>query len=261
MSTALDQMPHDKTRRLAGVQPFGDVTVRPGGKVLVEELRNEPVDLEGTITHESWPIIVEGKTAEDVHLEHDAATALRVVRVAVLLSLAWDEPWTVRTSPKRSVALPPRVPAPWPPVETECSGSLAEALIEVGDATLPLDLPSWSARAWRVMDADRHIENAAHCWQQGLLMLPSYPSFAAGAFVSAVDALTHSPWAQRCRDVPKRGKVRERIRALLQPELGGPDAGRLFDCIYDGRNSTFHEAHLAGFETSLWALSAMSLVL
>lgn len=70
MSTALHQTPHDKTRRLAGVQPLGDVTVRPGEKVLVEELRNEPVDLAGTITYESWPIIVEGMTPEDVRLEH-----------------------------------------------------------------------------------------------------------------------------------------------------------------------------------------------
>lgn len=102
------------------------------------------------------------------------------------MSLAWDESWTVRTSPKRSRALPPRVPQSWPSVEPDGSLSLAEALIEVGDATPPFELPNWLARAWQGMDADRYIENAAHCWQQGLLMLQSHPSFVAGAFVSAV---------------------------------------------------------------------------
>jgi len=187
LTSAIDFVAHDKTRRLAGPHRLGEVTLRPGEGLLFEQRPNEPIDLAGTLGHESWPIIVEGTSPSTAHLEHDVVAAARVARSATLLALEWDEPWAVRTSPKRSLQLPPRIPDferpndPW-------SRPLSPELIREGDATDPIVLPTWLAEAWTAMDKDEYAANAAHAWHEGLLMIASHPSFAAGAFVSAVDA-------------------------------------------------------------------------
>ena len=259
LTSVVDFVAHDKTRRLAGREHLGNVTVRPGEQLLFEERPNEPIDLAGTIDHESWPIIVEGQTPPSVHLEHNLATASKVVRVATLLALGWDEPWGVRTSPKRSYRLPPRVPDFEPPADP-WSRPISPELIREGDATDPVLLPTWLGSAWTAMEDDQFLTNAAHAWHEGLLMLASHPSFAVAAFVSAVDALGHTDWARLRTSVPKSAGAGRRVKALLATEIVGPGSGQLIDAIYELRNGTTHEARLHGFEFTMGAVSAMSLV-
>lgn len=258
LTSAIDFVAHDKTRRLAGPHRLGEVTLRPGEGLLFEQRPNEPIDLAGTLEHESWPIIVEGTSPSTVHLEHDVVAAARVARSTTLLALEWDEPWAVRTSPKRSLQLPPRIPDferpndPW-------SRPLSPELIREGDATDPIVLPTWLAEAWTAMDEDEYAANAAHAWHEGLLMIASHPSFAAGAFVSAVDALGHTNWARQNRGVSPTAGAVSRVKALLETEIVGPNAKQLIDTIYELRSGTTHEARLHGFELSVGAFSAMTL--
>jgi hypothetical protein len=261
LAAFLDQTPHDKTRRLGGEEVLGATRLRPGGRLLVEHERAEPADLEGVLDHESWPIIVEGTVPQAVELEHDIETARLVVRVATLLSVAWREPWTVRTSPKRSINLPPSVPESWPPPpESFPDEPLAlQLIVRDPDSTMPQSLPGWLGGAWAELDNDPMLWHASLTWHEGLLLQGSHPSFAAVAYVSSVDALADSQWAASNFTLPKNAGSRTRVRTLLESVINGHDVDRLIRVIYDARNDIAHDGRLLAFEASLGAVSAMTL--
>jgi hypothetical protein len=255
---AIDWTPHDKTRRLSGPHELGEVVLRPGGELLVEYFRNEPLDLEGETEFESWPIIVEGATPSGVHLEHDTLTAHRVARVSVLCSLAWSEPWRVRTAPCRTSRLPPRVPKNWPaPPAAFRDPPHASALISSDPCAYPpFTLPQWLGAGWQSLDADEALCRAAFTWHEALLMQNEHPSFSAIAYLSAVDALAHSDWAAARFELKRLGP-RERVRTLLSSVVGDDEGAALIERAYDRRNETNHQGWLFGTETSRGAFSPL----
>ena len=263
IAAAVDQTPHDKTRRLAKPETLGDVRLVPGGQLFVEYDRSEPLALDGIIEHESWPIIVEGTTRADVHLEHDVATATRVVRAAVLLSIAWKEPWVVRSAPFRSQAKPPKVPDSWPPPPDEIyDPPLAPQLIaDNPDAYPPRRIPTWMGDAWSLLEQDTRVWNAALAWHEGLVLQARHPSFAVVAYVSAAEALSHSKLARDRLDIAikKRTTSRARLETMLGVVMSGEQASAVVASIWESRNTTSHEAGLLGFEASLGAVSPLTL--
>ena len=252
IAAAVDQTPHDKTRRLAEPETLGDV-----------RLRSEPLALDGIIEHESWPILVEGTTGAEVHLEHDVATATRVVRAAVLLSVTWKEPWVVRSAPFRSQAKPPRVPESWPPPPDEIfDPPLAPRLIaDNPDAYPPSRLPTWMGDAWTLLEQDARIWNAALTWHEGLVLQARHPSFAVVAYVSAVEALSQSPRALDSLGITIASDAgsRARVSTTLGAVMSGDNVKRLINSIYDSRSKTAHAAGLLGFEASLGAMSPLTI--
>lgn len=263
IAAAVDQTPHDKTRRLAEPETLGDVRLVPGGQLFVEYDRSEPLALDGIIEHESWPILVEGTTGADVHLEHDVATATRVVRAVVLLSIAWKEPWVVRSAPFRSRAKPPRVPESWPPPPDEIfDPPLAPQLIaDNPDAYPPRRIPTWMGGAWLLLEQDARIWNAALAWHEGLVLQSRHPSFAVVAYVSAAEALSHSKLARDRLDIAiKKGTTsRARVETMLGVVMSGEQASSVVDSIWKSRNTTSHDAGLLGFEASLGAVSPLTI--
>lgn len=263
IAAAVDQTPHDKTRRLAVPESLGDVRLVPGGQLFVEYDRSEPLALDGIMEHESWPILVEGTTPALVHLEHDVATATRVVRAAVLLSVAWKEPWVVRSAPFRSQAKPPKVPESWRPPPGEIfDPPLALRLIEDDPDAYPAKrLPSWMGDAWSLVEQDARIWNAALAWHEGLVLQSRHPSFAVVAYVSAVEALSHSKLACDRLDIAikKRTTSRARVETMLGIVMSGEQASSVVDSIWKSRNTTSHDASLFGFEASLGAVSPLTI--
>lgn len=260
LTSAIDQTSHDKTRRLAAKEAIGDIFVRPGGRLLVEYVRLEPRQLAGHLEHESWPAIVEGTTPAAVHLEHDVETANRVVRVAVLCSLAWREPWRVRSAPTRNAQLPPGVPDDWPPPPMAFPEKpLAMQLIETYPETYkPIELPKWLNSAWILMDDDPALLSSALAWHEALLLQAEHPSFSAVAFVSAVDALSRSRWAREQFGLPGGQHSRNRVRTLLTSCMDKEQAD-LIERIYNDRDNISHEGRLFGYEASRGAFSALTL--
>lgn len=260
LTSAIDQTSHDKTRRLARKESLGDVFLRPGGCLLVEYVRLEPVQLEGHLEHESWPIIVEGTTPSAIHLEHDVLTANRVVRAAILCSLAWGEPWCVRSAPSRSLQLPPRVPESWPAPPTSFPDKpMALQLIEAHpDVYGPIPLPAWLGSAWSLLEDDPALLRSTLTWHEALLLQAKHPSFSAVAFVSAVDALSRSLWASEQFGLPGEHHSRKRVRTLLASRMGKEKAD-LIERIYNDRDNTSHEGRLFAYESSQGALSALTL--
>jgi len=263
IAAAVDQTPHDKTRRLAEPEILGDVRLVPGGQLFVEYERSEPLALDGIIEHESWPILVEGTTPADVRLERDVATATRVVRAAVLFSVAWKEPWVVRSAPFRSQAKPPRVPESWPPPPDEIfDPPLALRLIaDNPDAYPPKRIPTWMGDAWTLLEQDARIWNAALAWHEGLVLQSRHPSFAVVAYVSAAEALSYSKLA---RDrlgiaIKKSTGSRARVQEMLGVVMSGEQASSVVDSIWKSRNTTAHAAGLLGFEASLGAVSPLTI--
>lgn len=263
IAAAVDQTPHDKTRRLAEPETLGDVRLVPGGQLFVEYDRSEPLALDGIIEHESWPILVQGTTGAAEHLEHDVATATRVVRAAVLLSVAWKEPWVVRSAPFRSQAKPPKVPDSWPPPPDEIfDPPLAPQLIaDNPDAYPPRRIPTWMGDAWSLLEQDARVWNAALAWHEGLVLQARHPSFAVVAYVSAAEALSHSKLARDRLDIAiKRSTTsRPRVEEMLGTVMSGEQASAVVASIWESRNTTSHEAGLLGFEASLGAVSPLTL--
>ncbi len=263
IAAAVDQTPHDKTRRLAEPETLGDVRLVPGGQLFVEYDRSEPLALDGIIEHESWPILVEGTTGADVHLEHDVATATRVVRAAVLLSIAWKEPWVVRSAPFRSQAKPPKVPDSWPPPPDEIyDPPLAPQFIaDNPDAYPPRRILTWMGDAWSLLEQDTRVWNAALAWHEGLVLQARHPSFAVVAYVSAAEALSHSKLARDRLDIAiKRSTTsRARVETMLGVVMSGEQASAVVASIWKSRNTTSHDAGLLGFEASLGAVSPLTL--
>lgn len=262
LAAVINQTPHDKTRRLLAPEVLGDLVIRPGDRLLVEYHRAEPQSLDGFIEHESWPIIVEGSTAASVHLEHDILTASEVVRTAVLLSVAWREPWTVRSAPFRSNAVPPSVPESWPPPPGHIPDQpMALGLIaSQSEGTAPQRLPDWLAGAWTALRDDAVLWHAALAWHEGLLMQGSHPSFAAVAYVSAVEELSRTPWARsQLAGISPTSGSRQRVEAMLQLVMSGHEIKSVIETILTSRNKTAHAGRLLAFEASLGAMSALTL--
>ena len=261
-TSVFDYVVHDKTRRLVAGQTIAGLHLTSPATPFIEHTRSEPISLEGITQDESWPILVEGKTPASVHLEHDVATARRVVKIAVLLSIAWGEPWVVRSAPFRSAQIKPNIPEPWPyppGMEVEEPWSL-RMIASDPDNYQPEILPEWISRAWTLSDEDPKIWGAALTWNEGHLLQARHPSFAVVAFVSALEALTFSKIAQNRLglSIEDDMKSRERVRTILRLELGGKDAERIINVIYNSRSRAAHGAKLQGFESSLGAWSAVT---
>jgi hypothetical protein len=257
LTSAIDETSHDKTRRLAGAETLGDVTLRPGGEVLVEYIRTEPRQLTGYLEHETWPIIVEGTTPISRHLEHDIDTAGRVVRAAVLVSLAWGEPWAVRSAPFRSTAIPPAVAPSWPsPPSAFPEEPHALQLINAyGDEMPPQSLPGWLQGGWSKTKIDPTLWRAALTWHEGLIMQSEHPSFSAIAFISAVETLASSEWAKARLEIPKGSKARVKVMLESVTDAG---IGPIIDTMYNSRSKTAHEGRLFAYEASRGAFSALT---
>lgn len=257
LTSAIDQTSHDKTRRLAGMEPLGDVMLRPGDQLLVEYIRAEPRQLTGYLEHETWPIIVEGKTPISKHLEHDIETAGRVVRCAVLVSLAWGEPWTVRSAPFRSTAIPPAVAQSWPtpPSAFPEEPHALQPIKAYGDEFPPQSLPSWLQDAWWKTKLDATLWRAALTWHEGLIMQSEHPSFSAIAFISAVETLASSEWAKSRLEIPKGSKAR--VKMMLD-SLTDASVEPIIDTMYDSRSKAAHEGRLFAYEASRGAFSALT---
>jgi hypothetical protein len=191
--------PHDRTAVLGGDYELGPTTLRPGESLLKEFLRTEPHNLAGFAVIDSYPIIVEGTWArpptlpegstspgEQAYLAERAA-AQSLHRVVCLLSLAWGEPFQVRTSPKPANQLPPAVPRSWSEPE------LVEGFGAIGrHEVLPThrrDLPEWANAAWDAVEHDPALQNALTFWHQGLLLTSAFPSFALVAIAACIEAI------------------------------------------------------------------------
>jgi len=195
-------VPHDRTRILDKSYAVGPLTVRPGGKRLVEYLALEPMALEGTTCFESWPLLVEGAWDEGPeHISVPTPDELRatqgrwiagerkiardVRRLSAILALVWNEPWQVRTAPKQSSQLAPEVPDSRHPPSTWFDD---DEYPEPHEETLP----GWAVTAWDQIEQDQNLGSALLSWHEGLLLTPAHPSFAHVAFMGAIEELSYS---------------------------------------------------------------------
>jgi len=157
--------PHDLTRRLARPVQVGGLTISPGGKLLVEHHRTDPMDLDGIVTIESWPVVVEGT---ETVLPWQRSAASKSVTISQLLSLAWNEPWAVRTAPIPTSNRLPQVPNSWP---HRPEPPLAVQLLDSNpEAHPPVELPSWIRHAYERIPSNEDCRYALAAWHEGLLL-------------------------------------------------------------------------------------------
>jgi hypothetical protein len=168
----------------------GDYSVGPlrlsAGERLVEYVRGEPHKLDGITALESHPIIVFGNGPAD----RFAPEPFRLLhRLSCLLSIAWDEPWQLRSAPEDLSGRPARVPDSWP-------SPLPWWTHE--DPTFEADavpLPPIVITGWPVLDDDRSLSKVMTMWHEAVLLHQGHPTMACIAYCSVLEALRFIPGA------------------------------------------------------------------
>jgi hypothetical protein len=249
--------PHDRTAVLADAFVLGPVVLRPGGTLLREFQRSEPLTLEGITTVESYPILVEGRWSQEaaMHRQRDAANVLH--RVGCLLSLAWGELWQVRTSATSTQLLPPRIPNSWE--DPGLHEGFPGAFVDDDLPTHARELPRWTADTWAKLDSDNVVETALTFWHQGVHLSAEFPSFALVAFAASVEALSGCDAfrervdiaADACPECGAIPRASARFWGTLQLAASDDELARLKRewNVYSRRSDVAHGARTHGFET------------
>jgi hypothetical protein len=239
---------HDRARTLSAPSTIGPFTIRSGDRPLAEYLRLEPNQLAGCVEWVSWPLIVEGnQTNDEASLARLLGPPLR--RLAALLSLAWDEPWHVRTAPTVVDRLPPEVPEPWPQPEP-----CPEPLILEPER---VSLPEWVVAGWATLESDSAVRAALVCWHEGIMMARRHPSFALVAFIGAIEQVARTS-NQRPTSSRRRHRVNDRdFWAAVSAVATDDEVGELkrgAGNIHGLRDVTAHGYDMHGIETTYGAI-------
>ena len=270
--TGVITTPHDRTAVLADRYRLGPILLRPGGRLLREFLRGEPQNLVGVTAVESYPIIVEGKW-NDVLTDVDAApsvgrvaayareeAAARVLhRVSCLLSLAWYEPWQVRTSAKSSQHLPPQIPHSW--AEPQSAEGVPTFRPAEDLSARRRELPGWAVSAWDTLEDDEALQTALTFWHQGLHLTAEFPSFALVAIAASVEAVAGCRVFRSLMDLPSDPcpicghipRATARFWATMQLVASSQELDELkheWD-VYTGRSTVAHGSQTHAFEIAL----------
>lgn len=240
--------PHDKTRHLATSMRLGPVSLRGGEKRFIEYTRYEPRTLDGWTERESWPVFVEGSAPLDTRFELDATTSAQVRRAAMLVSLAWREPWQVRTRATSTSNLPPTIP------ESDPRPAMVTKPVE-RDAK-PSSLPEWLPLAWEQLEDDEWTARALLMWHEGLLVEPSHPSLALLAYTAAVEALSKSSWTARFAPI-LANRPTERFRSTIQLVARDVEDLTVRELVrwYSRRSAIVHDGTVFGHEPGVGPLT------
>jgi len=176
------------------------------------------------------------------------AVALRLRRIAALLTVAWDTPWIVRDGPTD------RPGATWMGAAGPVSGSSYEWVddTDVGvSLTVPAALPAWLAECdSRIAAAStrraRAVGRAILMHHEAMLLQRRHPSVALLAFVAAIETLAPGQ-LPRCASCSARTGSGERFRNLVDSVLPPDEASALADA-YERRSRTVHDSFLYGSE-------------
>jgi hypothetical protein len=239
---------HDRSRRLSQRATVGPLTLHAPENPLVEWRRGDPRSLDVIDKFESWPIIVRGATCAVARHKADREASQLLHRVAVLLSLAWDEPWQERTAPQDPASSPPSVPESWPPPPGWDGREPATPRVDI-------ELPTWLGTGWNQLKENPRLSVTASFWHQGLLAAPAHPSLALVAFTAAIEGLTdllaesgeEIPDMRHCKTCKSSSGATSRVKAACAL-VGDPAVTRALHKLYDRRSKTAHGAQLHGIE-------------
>ncbi len=233
---------------LAEATTVGEVTLRPAG---VKHVAYGPVQVPQYGSHSvcpSWPFFVEGASRGYNWNAASTAAAHTLHKVATLVSLAWHAHWTVQHLPAPVEQALSTIPSHDPfldPAKVGLDTSIG----------VPQSLPEWVARVWPLLDADEALTTALGAHHEGLAMREEHPSFAAIAFVAAIESLgakVKPPRrCEKCKNVPGAA---ERFRSALQRIMPEEKVSALTDEVYGLRSETAHKGALHGSERHRGAL-------
>jgi len=234
--------PYDKTRQLASPMRLGPIALRNGERRFVERTRAEPRVLDGWIEHESWPVFVEGSSGANIRLEFDTDAATHVRRAAMLVSLAWQEPWHVRSQP-----IPTKSRAPTVPESDPVPRPFTPAPVELDPKPTPL--PEWLPAAWSHLETNKSTGRALLMWHEGFLIEPFHPSLALLAYAAAVEAISNSSWADKVNPTAPSGAT-ARFKSTIRLVADNLVSAEVLDQLnwYSRRSATVHGGLMHGHE-------------
>lgn len=226
---------------LSDVATVGDLTLSPGSNEMWERFPRVHDDIMGWSVGYSWPIVVEGVGSGVGHDKTYDAINVDLRRLCAVVSLAWDDVWSVRLPPQIN-EVPWRVPQP----------DLMEQ--PTGDPVTceRRSLPSWCGEVWRRCAAMPHAEAAMNLHYESHQLVRRHPSFACMGFVATIETVGQGPL--RDADGRKRGsrpKNKEAFRSGLAAVVDAADLERLTTLLYEGRSRFAHNSHLLGYERRL----------
>jgi len=214
----------------------GPVAILPATTPYFDYVRNEQNFIHGSYrTTRSHPLFVEGHVSTfDWYTVGVSAAASDATRMCALLTLASGYRWILRLMPQlkgNSRLLPPRDVRHLPSPQLEDQGHIP---------TGRLSIPDWFERSWPVSDTTHWQGRALLAHYEGTSLQQEHPSFAAAAYVSAVETIGEAM-------NPNSGS-RGRFREALESIPGTDDLSALDP--YGSRSGTVHGSRLFGSEPS-----------
>lgn len=240
--TGIISDPFDAARTLDREYVVGPLRLLPGGRPLIEYFRTEPTSLSGITTVESRPLIV-GGTGQPSRFEHQNFRDLH--RLVCLLSLAWMEPWQVRSGPA-SADLPREIPESWMPPHQSLNAHGPRL------ADQPESLPDFVSEAWAAL-ASQECQSMATMWHQGFLVRGLHPSLAHLAFAAVIEAAGKSAWARSGGVAPDAGPSK-RFAGVVELIANEDDRTVLRELAYRRRSASVHDAEAHAGEEVFGAL-------
>jgi hypothetical protein len=186
----------------------------------------------------SWPLYVDG-SSKGFNWHAAASVAHRDLhRLVCLISVAWDQSWTLRQAP---------APLEWG--QAAIPDNLVRKPEDEATVAQPatISVPSWLSRAWDIAAHDTGVDRALSVYHEGMLLKERHPSFALVAFTAAVEAVGARIWElPRCGACGVVMKSAERFRNALR--LVAPQKADDLGRLYGNRSRTVHAGQLHGSE-------------
>lgn len=242
--------PHNAARVLAPAIDLGEIHLRAAERQLVDYVR---ILDRGWMQSIAWPIVVEGPISDAYWPATERRASLTLHRLCCLLSLAWNEPWQVRESPRDSPHAGQALPDDASPPPNWGHSLLDEPQHGLRDEE---PLPGWVQPIWSYLDQSsraQEVSAALSLWHQGILLTPEHPSFALVAFVASIEQASRV--MSELSHLPSEPKGGNRFWFAVGLVAAADQLSELKKMdVYGMRSSIAHGGKIHGLETAFGSM-------
>ncbi|WP_141765298.1 hypothetical protein [Streptomyces malaysiensis] len=214
----------------------------PGSGIVATEYVHWPIKICGSTPCYSW----DG--------DGDTLTLQRLRRIAGILSLWWDNPWTIREGPRspeiqHGAGRDALMGKGWRPVTDN----------ELSNTGRPISIPEWLETVERRVSDSNRLTAAILIHHEGLQLTRDHSSMALVCFIAAIEATAQvNKKPTRCPKCKMVTGSTQRFKEAVQSVLGDERAATLSDA-YSKRSLTVHQGRLHGTELRANSFGGMSL--
>lgn len=243
-SAALGQANDPTTQKYSLKKRFTlhGIILRSGGGQYMDSIPSKPPGFTSSSFNLSWPIIVEGKSTGYDWMVAGRQAGVDVYKIAALLSLAWNSTWYLLDGPR---------PVPHGTLRIPTRNALGQQFPRLLQQRRLKVMPTWTDKAWTIINDDDAISDAVSAYYQGLLLEEKHPSFALMAFITSVEIIGRKIIGKRCPCCGGKPSSNLAFRRGVDEVISDTRKAKEFHLLYDSRSNTAHEGKLHASEDTL----------